>query len=635
MAHEYIYVDLETTVHGGPDGDSPEAHWPNNHVLLSGFQAAPLSVHISDSLKKVIEAIQLVINRGHTPVIVAHNAKFDIKHLMRYTGWCSQMWKDCKVWCTMTYDYLDSGHVSKFTSLEDLCRKHKLVFNKSLDLGALLDAGVQMEDIDKTQLRDYLHEDVFVLKEVHEKQLLTGRVYDMDYILPLCEMELNGLRIDKQAAELEFINLAQIVNEHERTMRSHIKQSCIWQDGSDVIDDDFSDAIGTKSKYIKTHAGRTLSMLLTGTPHELNITAKWKLRFKNMHAPYHRAAGNPTCYKKPTHLGFPIDEVVLEKDKNWITHSASKHRGANKLLGTYLSPMLEVLPLTGGTVHPKLNTCVTATGRLSSSQPNGQNMPPHIRKLVIPSAQANHIYEIDFKQLEMVAVAIISGCKAMIAAINRGDDLHYLSGKTVYGWSHPSDMSDDARKVVKAVNFGVLYGGKAAGLSHQTGVDKAIIQRLIDGFYTNFPGVAAWQKATFEEVVDKMKPYDTKEGVQRYGSMWTLPLTGRRFQFTESEAPRWLQKKTNRKWSFSPTQTSNYPIQGCAGGDLVMFALSWLYKNYDLRYLLTVHDSIVVESVRGRHEIELIVTDMCAAIKYHYNLPLDLHCDVDRGTTWK
>ncbi len=162
------------------------------------------------------------------------------------------------------------------------------------------------------------------------------------------------------------------------------------------------------------------------------------------------------------------------------------------------------------------------------------------------------------------------------------------------------------------------------------------VQKLIDGFFTQFPGVGTWQKATFEDIVDGMYPYDIKEGEQRYASLWTLPMTGRRFTFTETASPGWLRKKTHRKWSFSPTQTSNYPIQGCAGGDLVMYALYWLWLNKNnYKFLLTVHDSILIETSEPLMSVELAVEQMCAATTGHFNLPVNLHCDVSVGKHWK
>ena len=649
MANDTFFVDLETTANGGPSGKSPEAHWRSNKVLLCGWQMHNETIQINDNVYALCAAIRDTIDIGRTPVIVAHNAKFDLKYLMRdvpqHVGGSPNMWRSVKVWDTMTWEYLHSGHITKFAALEQTAQRYGVQFKKTLDLGALIAAGVKMEDIDINDLKTYLFDDVVALRSIWAAQYALNEQFDMNYLLPLCEMELNGLYIDEPQLNTLFMTLQQTVDYEDMLMMKHIVASCEWQNGDPIdIMEDFTEGIGLKSKVIKPHSRRTLSFLLTGEPSVLKITDKWQVSYKSGLEPFHGWDQTliPSYFQGKTHLGYEIDEHVLELDKSWITACTAGQRKANKILSTYLSPFLEHMKVSGGTVHPKLNTTITATGRLSSSQPNGQNMPGIVRKLVaikgnlLSNNLSKKIYEIDFTQLEMVAVACISGCADMIHALRRGDDLHYLSGRKVYGWKDESDMTGPARKIVKQVNFGVLYGGKASGLSHQTGVRRDIIQNLIDGFYTAFPGVAIWQKDIFTEVVDQMVALDVKDGVQRYGSLWTLPISGRKFMFQEAEAPGWLRKKTGRPWSFSPTHTSNYPIQGFAGGDIVMYALSWLWRNHNtMRYLLTVHDSIIIETAHTQHFVEQAVEDMCKATAKHFNLPLDLHCVVEGGTHWK
>ena len=146
-----IFFDLETTVKGGPKGDSPEAHWYNNSVLLCGHRAkygVDISVHKTTNF--LLKRIENLLVHGKIPLLVAHNAKFDIKYLMRERPDLS--WELCKVWDTMTFEYRDSGHRDQFMSLEDACTKRGVPFKKSLDLGGLLAQGVSMEDIPMNKL---------------------------------------------------------------------------------------------------------------------------------------------------------------------------------------------------------------------------------------------------------------------------------------------------------------------------------------------------------------------------------------------------------------------------------------------------------------------------------------------------
>ena len=174
-----IYFDLETTANGGPDGTSPDAHWSVNKVLLCGWSMGGGHVYVNKDMTTLAEQIQDDVNKKGIATIVAHNAKFDIKYLMRDHP--ELPWECINVWDTMTWEYLDSGHRTTMASLEEVAAKYGIKFNKSLDLGALLSKGIKMEDIDEGQLKDYLIEDVQVLIDIKRNQKGT---YWMNYLLP-------------------------------------------------------------------------------------------------------------------------------------------------------------------------------------------------------------------------------------------------------------------------------------------------------------------------------------------------------------------------------------------------------------------------------------------------------------------
>lgn len=622
------YFDLECTVHGGVKGTSPEAQWNNNKVLLCGWtDSKHYGIHIDDTVNPLCNSIIRTIESGDTPELTAHNAKFDIKWLMRERP--DVDWTKCKVHDTMTYEYRESGQFDKLISLEKLAKKYNVPFKKSLDLGALLKAGVQMEDIPISELTAYLEDDVKVLKSIADRQTYN---WDMDYILPLAEMELNGLTIDRTQATTLYAVLATTVDEIEQKMIGYIKAHCCWQDGTDILDQDFTDTIGTKSKYIKPTAARTLSFLLTGNPASLKITNKWHVRWRGLFSPVFDVL--PDCFENPTHLGYPVGEEVLSQLNHWIPTKALEHRIANKVLGTYVSPFLEVSALQG-TIHPKLNTTITATGRLSSSSPNGQNIPPSCRELIVPAAVKGSMVEVDFSQLEIVAVACVSGCPELQRDIKDGVDVHYRSGKSVFGWKTPADMNEKDRKVVKNVNFGLLYGGKPGGLAKQTGVDREIVQELMDSFYDAYPGVRQWQKDVFTVVTGNLQASHIDEGEQVYSSEWTEPFSGRKFKFVEQKLPKWLAQRTKRKFGFSPMQTSNYPIQGFAGGDIVMFALTQLWRELHgrVRFVMTVHDSIIMEA-KSTDIVRHAMDRACKDTVTYFGLPTDLKYDITVGQHW-
>jgi DNA polymerase I-like protein with 3'-5' exonuclease and polymerase domains len=498
-------------------------------------------------------------------------------------------------------------------SLEDVATKYAIPFTKSLHLGKLLASGIKMEDIPKDDLTAYLIDDVKVLDKIYGNQIrICGDSYYMDYILPLAEMELNGLTLDVPKAQALMTKLVVDVDTEEETIISHMLQCCEWQDGSALTREDFTPEEGIKSKCIKPMANRTLSFLLTGNPAEIKIT------------------------NKATHLGYPIGESILGELTDWISKVALRHRTANKLLGTYISPFLHSASVQG-TVHPTLNTAVTGTGRLSSSAPNGQNIPGIARELFLPNAVLPNasMVEIDFKQLEILAVACVSGDKVLIQDLLDGVDVHYQSGKSVFGWKTEADMTEKDRKVVKGVNFGLLYGGKAGGLAKQTGVSKKIVQKLIDSFYKRYPRVAAWQTEVFTEVCDKLQVWTILDGEQAYESKYTDPFSGRTWLFREKRSPPWLRAKTGRKFSFSPMQTSNYPIQGFAGGDIVMTALTELWKRLrgEVRFVMTVHDSIVLEA-EDVAKVEAAMKMACFETEQKFKIPVRLGFDLETGSHW-
>ena len=218
----------------------------------------------------------------------------------------------------------------------------------------------------------------------------------------------------------------------------------------------------------------------------------------------------------------------------------------------------------------------------------------------------------------------------------RGEDIHYNSGQRVMGWTDPSEMTKKDRTLVKNVNFGAVYGGKAPGLSKQTGVDKGVIQKLINSLYSKYPGIGTWQKDAYEEVVENMEPAGHDEhGEQRYKSK--VSIGGRYYTFHETPSPRWLRARTGRSYSFNPNQVYNYPIQGFAGWSIV---LQYLYRLWggctaSVQFLMTVHDSIIVMVPDDElKEFESLVEHTLRKFSGDLGVPFNLEVDIDVGQTW-
>ena len=619
-----IYLDLETTARG-PD-NSPEAHYKENEVVLCGYLLGD-AITVTNSLDPLIRELSELMSFASDITLVAHNLKFDLKYLVR--EYPDFPWHKLKFYDTMTAEYLISGHSTKFISLEDAANTYGLEFEKSIDLGAYIAQGVDISDVDVQELTQYLEADVKVLKEIHFHQDTTC---DMDYILPLAKMEVNGLPLDVDKCKTLAKDLITSIDSHTELVSHMVLAAVEWDDHKPVDPEDF-----------KPLAPRTMSYILTGVPeHGIGGSAKAKRKLLLNQQPLLDEDSIKRIWKdiKPNpHLGYPINHSVLDKLLTFPLISNYKlAKDKRKLLETYCNPFLTQAKDTGGTVHPKINTTATATGRLSSSNPNGQNIPPKARELF--KSTEGELYEIDFAQLEIVGAATLSGCLDLRRDLLQGKDIHFETGRIVFGWQTPADMTKKDRKLVKNVNFGVLYGGGAKGLSEQTGQNINLIKQLIDAFYVKYPTIRQWQ----DEVLDAVKANSHPHGWIDYESYnracWWIPHEhGRRkFTFTESKSPYWLKVKEGRSFSFKPTETKNYPIQGFAGGDIVMTALSILdsiLSGTSAKLRMTVHDSIVVDWEKDKEEeLRALMDHVVKYVREAFDIKVPLMFDIEHEVYW-
>jgi DNA polymerase I-like protein with 3'-5' exonuclease and polymerase domains len=630
MSIVLVTVDLETTVNGGQKSDSPEAHYTNNRVLVWGYRAYS-TTRVNKDCKALRRTLIDIIQGGDTPRIIGHNLKFDLKYMIRYIDGVD--WTKCQFYCTMYNEYRDSGHRKKFTSLEDACNDCGVRYVKGLDLGVILASGTKMEDIPYADLEKYGAEDVDAAYNLYHAQVGNPnyKYCSHDHVLPLAHMELLGLTLDVGMTKTKMYSLASQEASLGAWLRGYVESTLQWDDNSTPFEAD----------TIKWMAPRTISYILTGYP-EGGIAKGTKRNAVLVGNPILSKAQIAQVWgkKKPTNLGYPMAKGNLEDvgllGAGMYVSKLLEYRGIQKLMGTYYGPFLEEAKIQG-TIHPKMNMCIAATGRLSSSNPNGQNMPEVARECFV--SEFGEFQEIDFKQLEVVALAIMSQCPVLIKDIQDGVDLHYQTGKDVFGWTTPNDMNEKDRKIVKGVNFGLIYGGGANGLAFQTGQPIALVKQLIAAFYSRYPRVAEWQKEFYTLVTQNLQPGGFKNGEQFYTSTVEEPIYGRRYTFVEGDAPAWVRAKTGRKFSFKPTETKNYPVQGFAGGDIVMMALVLLYKELyhvsTTEIRMTVHDSILVDSNLTNAELNKIMKKVCAVIVSNYRFPFDLKFDIQSGKHWQ
>jgi len=294
---------------------------------------------------------------------------------------------------------------------------------------------------------------------------------------------------------------------------------------------------------------------------------------------------------KKTKTGFSTDEEVLTKLA--ITHPLPakiiQFRGLSKLKSTYVDALPALVNRETGRIHTSFNQTVTATGRLSSSDPNLQNIPirteegRRIRDAFIPE-KGWSILSADYAQIELRILAHISRDSTLTAAFQKGEDVHQRTAAEIYGVS-PEGVDDIMRREAKVINFGVIYGMSAFGLAKQLGVDTKVAQAYIEEYFLKHSGVKSYIDHIIQEA-------------QQKGYVTTL-FNRRRYLPEINSSNRPMRQ-------FAERTAINTPIQGTAA-DLIKMAMIRIYRRlsregFSTRMILQVHDELVFEA--PDHECE-------------------------------
>lgn len=326
-------------------------------------------------------------------------------------------------------------------------------------------------------------------------------------------------------------------------------------------------------------------------------------------------------HAKKTKTGYSTNAEILEKLRpaHSIVQDILDYRQVTKLRSTYVEGLLKVAD-ESGRVHTHFKQTGTATGRLSSTEPNLQNIPVRtelgreLRRFFLPESSDYVIIDADYSQIELRLLAHISNDANMIKAFREGVDIHTSTAATVFGVDE-SAVTSELRKRAKAVNFGIMYGIGAFSLSDDIGVSRAEAQAYIDQYLAGYPGIDAYLKETIAKA---------------YEDGYVTTLFGRRRYIPELKASNGMQRK------FGERVAMNSPIQGTAA-DIIKLAMVRVHKRLrdegiDARLILQVHDELLVEAHRSvadrareilKHEMENAVT---------YSVPLDV--DIHIGNNW-
>lgn len=293
--------------------------------------------------------------------------------------------------------------------------------------------------------------------------------------------------------------------------------------------------------------------------------------------------GIPVIRKTPKGQASTAEDVLEELAETYeLPKIILAHRGLNKLKSTYLDKLPEEVNLHTGRVHSSYHQAVAATGRLSSSQPNLQNIPIRstegrkIREAFI--AEKNHkIMALDYSQIELRIMAHLSQDPCLITAFQQGKDVHRSTAAEVFGVAE-DDVESNQRRAAKAINFGLIYGMSAFGLAKQLGTGRKKAQQYIDLYFERYPGVKNYMA-------------ETKELAHQQGFVETV--FGRRLYLPE------LQSKNAQRRQYAERTAINAPMQGSAA-DIIKIAMirvdDWLLNNADkAKMIMQVHDELVFE----------------------------------------
>ena len=358
---------------------------------------------------------------------------------------------------------------------------------------------------------------------------------------------------------------------------------------------------------------RTMVWSMAGEQFNLDST-------KQLQEVLYEKQGLPILKKTPGGKPSTAEPVLVDLARDYeLPQAILEYRSLSKLKSTYADKLPLQINSESGRVHTSYHQAVTATGRLSSTNPNLQNIPikteegRRIRKAFI-AEKGNKLVAADYSQIELRIMAHLSKDEQLLKAFDEGIDIHRATASEVFG-SAPEDVSDTDRRSAKAINFGLIYGMSAFGLARQLGVSRAVAQNYIDLYFERYPGVANYMNDS--RVVAKEKGY-------------VETVYGRRLYVPEISA-----KHAQRRQAAERTAI-NAPMQGTAA-DVIKLAMSnvqaWLTKSsVDAKMIMQVHDELVFEVAEA--DVEQLSIEVKKLMEGAVNLDVLLEVEIGTGDNW-
>jgi len=511
-------------------------------------------------------------------LLIAHNIKYDFL-ILQNTGWEIAN----EVFDTMIADYLlnpTSRHALSACSRREL--HHEMIpFSDLIGKGK---KQITFDMVPVDQAAEYSAEDAnitFRLHKIFEDKLIQADLVNLfkEIEIPLfrslAKMELNGVKIDTKI-------LSKI------SKRNQIR-------------------IGELTLEIYELAGSQFNL---NSPQQLA-----KVLFEDLRI-------EPT---KKIKTGYSTDVTVLEElaKEHEIARLLMEYRQLSKLESTYVTALPNLINPKTGRVHSSFNQTVASTGRLSSSNPNMQNIPvrtdlgKEIRYAFVPEDEKSVILAADYSQIELRILAMLSKDDKMINAFRNKEDIHRETASIIYDIPG-EEITSDQRRYAKIINFGLMYGMGAFRVSNELGISRKEAAEFIENYFSKFPTIKNYIDSGIEQA--KMEGY-------------VSTIFGRKLYLPE------LNSSNKMRVSEAERVATNMPIQGSAA-DIIKIAMINLNEKIkddpDIKMIIQVHDELVFEVKKNKLDFakELIVTEMENALPKEYADIVPLVVDIGVGNNW-
>ena len=441
------------------------------------------------------------------------------------------------------------------------------------------------------------------LRDVPLDELKEYAVEDADVTLQLADVLKNLLEEKKQTRVYDEVEAPLItVLAHVETAGIRVDANCLEQLSAEMAGE-----IETSARRIEELAGEPFNL---NSPSQLGNILFDKLKLDS-HA---RRTQKSKQYK--------TDELVLTRlsHEHEIAKQILNYRLCTKLKSTYLDMLPGAIFERTGRVHTYYDQAVAATGRMQSSGPNLQNIPirteqgREIRKAFVPSEGDYTLLAADYSQIELRIIAEISEDQRMTKAFITGEDIHAVTASRVYGVP-PEMVTDDMRRQSKTVNFGIIYGISAFGLSERLGLPRQLASDMIEQYFEEYPGVRTY--------MDKMVEFAREHG-------FVETMMGRRRYLRDINSRSVAARKAAER------NAINSPIQGSAA-DMIKLAMTRIHRQqqergWETKMLLQVHDELVFDLyLEEEEEVKEVVAD---AMKTAIPMQVPIVVEMGTGDTW-